>query len=353
MSAVDPKAIYVDENGDFSIRDDILHKVTAPNDVHIEVIYSGVNPADTKHAHLGIRSTVIGYDFCGRVLSVPSGSKLTKGDIVAGYTPSGMGRPSRYGTHQAHCYCPEDMIFSVPSHLPQSHAAAITVVAMTAADTVFNIFKLPLPTSPAVHNCPIVIWGASSSVGICALQFLKASGCQNILVTASLGRHELLKSLGATHTFDYNSLTVEADIAAAVQALGQGSVSHALDAAGTFTQPSSADMLARAVNSPGAILASVTKFHGGFQMPLATTKDEWRFLPPGAPEPISIPGNPERHWNAWTALEWAIKQYNTRFMLPSVEILDSTPEAALDEIIKVGNSGRGFGKLVVRQPMKQ
>lgn len=352
MVTTAPKAIFVDENGDFSVREDIHHGEMAPNDVQIEIIYSGVNPADTKHAHLGIRSTVIGYDFCGYVLSVPSGSKFSKGDIVAGYTPSGMGRSSRYGTHQAHCFCPEDMIFKVPSHLPESHAAALTVVAMTAADTVYNIFKLPLPTSPAVHTRPIIIWGASSSVGICTLQFLKASGCQNILVTASPGRHELLKSLGATHAFDYNLLTVEADIAAAVQTLGQGSASHALDAAGTFTQPSSADMLARAVNSPGAILASVTKFDGGFQMPLATTKDDWRFIPPGAPQPISIPGHPERHRNAWRALKWAIEHYNTRFLLPSVEVLEITAEEALHEIVKVGKSGRGFGKLVIRQPLK-
>lgn len=222
----------------------------SPRTMYRSRSFSLASTQRTPNMLFSVSSTVIGYDFCGRVLSVPSGSKFSKGDIVAGYTPSGIGRSSRYGTHQAHCYCPEDIIFKVPSHLPESHAAALTVVAMTAADTVYNIFKLPLPASPAVHSRSIIIWGASSSVGICTLQFLMASGCQNILVAASPSRHELLRSLSATHTFDYNSLTVEADVVAAVQALGEGSVSHALDAAGTFTQPSSADMLARAVDSP-------------------------------------------------------------------------------------------------------
>ncbi|KAF1939302.1 NAD(P)-binding protein [Clathrospora elynae] len=353
MSLNSSKALFVDQDANFSVRDDIYHEHNDPNELFIETLYSGVNPADSKHATLlGIRSTVIGYDFCGRILSAPSGSNFSNGDIVAGYTPSRIGRPTKYGTHQPQLLCPEDLVFRVPSNLSESHAAALTVVAMTAADAVFNIFKLPLPTTPAVFSSPILIWGASSSVGICAVQFLRASGCQNIFVTASPARHALLRSLGATHVFDYSSSTVVGDIAAAVEALGQGPITNALDAVGTFTTPSSADMVAQSVKNSAAILASVVKFDEGFQMPLALIKDGFHVHPLGAPHPISIPAQPERHWRAWEGFQWAVKNYGTKFKLPSVEVFDGTAEDALQEIIKVGGEGRGFGKLVIRQPFR-
>lgn len=109
-------------------------------------------------------------------------------------------------------------------------------------------------------------------------------------------------------------------------------------------------MVIQKVNNTETVLASVTRFDGGFQMPLALVKNEWRFLPPGATQSISIPGQLERQWKAWGALQWAIKNYGTQFRLPSVEIFDGTAEEALQETIKVGGLGRGFGKLVFRRP---
>lgn len=352
MTSKPGKAVYVREDGSLEIRTDSTHEEAADNELLVEVRYSGVNPADSRHSQLGIRSTVAGYDFSGRVLSAPNGSQYKEGDIVAGYTPSGIGRPLKYGVHQTHLACPDDMVFKVPANLPETHAAALTVVAMTAADAVFNIFQLPLPTSPVGNALPVLIWGASSSVGLCAVQFLRASGCQNILITASPARHELLKSLGATQVFDYNSSTVASDIAAAVEALGQGPIRHAFDAVGTFATPSSADLVVQSVKNAEAILASVTKLDGGFRMPVAYTKDGWRIQPPGAPHAIDLPSRPENHWHAWKALEWAVENYGSRFKLPQVEVFRGTAEDAMREIIMVGGMGRGFGKLVIQQPLQ-
>jgi NADPH:quinone reductase-like Zn-dependent oxidoreductase len=352
MSTSPTKALYVDQSGNHSILSNIQHEPLAPNELQIETLYSGVNPADTKHFRLGIHSTIMGYDFCGRVLSTPPNSRFAIGDIVAGYTPSGIGRPRKYGAHQARLACPEIDMFKVPSNLSQTHAAALTVVAMTAADTVFNLFELPLPDTPATFTSPILVWGASSSVGICTVQFLRASGCQNILVTASPKRHELLKRLGATHCFDYTSPNVDADIAATVESLGQGPITHGLDAVATFAPPRSSDRLAQCVGNPSAVLACVTSFDGGFQMPVATTREGWRIQPPGAPAPISLPASPDRHQRAWEGLQWAVRNYGTNFELPVVEVLSGSAEEALREIVKVGGEGRGFGKLVIRQPWR-
>lgn len=206
-------ALYVDEDANFTVRDDTSQHVPEANELLIKVQYSGVNPADVRHAQfLGIRSTIIGYDFAGRVVQAPKASIFAIGEIVAGYTPSGLNRPLKYDAHQDIIAVPDDMVYRVPSNLPESHAAALTVVAMTAADAVYNIFKAPLPTQPVLTETPLLIWGASSSVGLCALQFAKASGFRHIFVTASPARHELLKSLGATHIFDYSSPSVTGDI---------------------------------------------------------------------------------------------------------------------------------------------
>ena len=317
-------------------------------------LFSGVNPADIKHAtHLGIRSTVLGYDFCGRVITPPDGSKFREGDIVAGYTPSGLGRPKKYGTHQGLIAVPENMAFKVPPSQPRSHAAALPVVAMTAADVIFNLFSLPLPTQPAEHLRPVLIWGASTSVGICALQFARASGCRNILVTASAARHDLLKSLGATSAFDYSSPTVISDIATAVDVIGQGPISHAFDAVGSSGDLSSASMVAQCVTDPETVLSSVVlQQDPRFQMPVAMTKDDWEIHPPGAPGPVRIPARPQHHWHAWEALQWAAENYGKGFQLPSVEVFQGTGEEALQQVLQVSNGKRGFGKLVIEQPMR-
>src|SRR5699024_4561644 len=112
----------------------------------VETIYSGVNPADVKHATLlGIYPAVLGYESCGRIAQTAPGSKFHLGDIVAGYTLTGIGRPAKYGSHQHCLICPEDMVFSVPENLPQRHAACLSVVVMTACDALYNLLKFPLP----------------------------------------------------------------------------------------------------------------------------------------------------------------------------------------------------------------
>ncbi|KAL2843741.1 GroES-like protein [Aspergillus pseudoustus] len=357
MSLLPNKSIYATEDAQFIVRNDIHHDDLEYNELLIETHYSGVNPADIRHSTLlGIRSTVVGYDFAGRVISSPPGSKYKEGDIVAGYTPSGLGRPTKYGAHQDYLTVPQDDIFKVPPNLPKAHAAALAVVVMTAADAIYNLFKTPLPTTdPGFITAPILIWGASSSVGISAIQLARAGGHKNIFVTASPGRHALLKDLGATQAFDYSSPTVIEEIKSAVASLGEGPITHGLDAVGSMSSPcssSSAHLLAQAV-SDSAVLASVVLRPGTkFQMPVAAIKDGWSIHPPGAPGPVSFPTAPTRHQNAWKALLWAVDYYGTKFRFPVVEVFYVTPEEAVGELVKVAEGKRGFGKVVLKHPFR-
>ncbi|KAF3045841.1 hypothetical protein E8E11_006891 [Didymella keratinophila] len=353
MSSSSRKAIYADEEGNFIVRDDIPNHVPSENEVLVTVHFSGVNPADVRHTtQLGIRSTVVGYDFSGAVVQAPSGSDLKEGDIIAGYTPSSLGRPSKYGAHQDIISVPSDMAFRVPSNLPESHASALTVVAMTAADAMYSLFKAPLPTEPGTIDKPILIWGGSSSVGLCAIQFARASGFKNIFVTASSSRHEMLRGLGATHLFDYTSLTATTDISETVTALGKGPIAYALDAVGTQGEGDSSELILQCVDDSTYLASVVLRKSRRFQFPMATTNTDFRIHSPGAPQPISVPARPDDHWRAWKAVGWAIENYGNGFRLPTVNVLDVTAEEAIDVLINVENGKQGHGKVVFKRPFK-
>ncbi|KAJ9202162.1 hypothetical protein DTO164E3_3091 [Paecilomyces variotii] len=348
-------ALYVDDNCEFRI--DRVAPIPEPGEQEllVETLYSGANPADTKHAtQLGIYPAVLGYDFGGKILKAPLGSRLQIGQIVAGFTPTGIGRPAKYGTHQSFLACPEDMAFCVPSDMPVEHAACMATVSMTAADALYNIFGLPLPqdTLPGEKNSgPILIWGASSSVGVCAVQFARASGAYPILVTASPERHALLTGLGATHCFNYKSPTVSAEIQAALSGAQCGPIKCAFDSVGSPVGGGSAEQLAGCVPETTLLASVVVQKDPKFKMPLATTNRHVVIKIPSSPHPITIPARPADHLRAWSVMLWAVERYGTEFRLPSVEAFQGPAEEALEQVKAIGNSSRGFGKLVLRHPL--
>lgn len=75
--------------------------------------------------------------------------------------------------------------------------------------------KLPWPkhvSQPDRISTPILIWGASSSVGQFAIQILKFYGYTNIIATASSKHHAKLARYGAARLFDYRSSTVISEL---------------------------------------------------------------------------------------------------------------------------------------------
>ncbi|KAL3483134.1 chaperonin 10-like protein [Aspergillus germanicus] len=358
MSSLQNTALYVSEKIEFGIRCQQETPVPGDGELLIQTLYSGANPADVKHATLlGIYPAVLGYDFCGKVVNTPLGSKFRLGEIIAGSTPSGIGRPAKYGTHQQYLACPEDMAFSVPANLPQHHAACLSVVVMTACDALYNIFWFPLPGESDNSNesqpHPLLIWGASSSVGLSAVQLARASGVYPILVTASPKNHSLLLRLGATRCFDYKSPTVVAEINAALEDGRWGKLTRGFDAVGSQTNPSSAQLLARCVADDADLVSVVVQRDPRFKMPFATTNSDVTIHVTGMPQPITIPARPHDHERAWGALQWAVTNYGKHFELPVVEIFDGTAEEALERLHTLGSgAGQGMGKLAIQHPLQ-
>ncbi|KAJ5949623.1 alcohol dehydrogenase [Penicillium verhagenii] len=347
--------LYVDENLSFGFQQEEA-PLLEPEDgeLLIETLFSGINPADGKHATLlGIYPATLGYDFCGKVLRAPLGSKFSSGDIVAGYTPTGVDRPKRFGTHQSYLSCPEEMAFLVPPNLPYDHAACLSVVTMTAADTLYNLYKLPLPSaSPEKFPKPILIWGASSSVGICTVQLARASGVHPIFVTASPGRHHLLYELGATRCFDYKSKTVVLEIKEALAGFQSETLAYAFDAVGSHGTLDSGKLVADCSSSEQTNMVSVVlQSDPRFKMPFATPNRDVTLRVKGVPHPITIPARRDDYNHQWKAFQWAIENYGTLFRLPLVEVFSGSAGEALKEVMTLAEEGRGFGKLVLKHPL--
>lgn len=352
--------IYVDENLNFGVfHNDVEPPKLVAGEILVEASFSGANPADVKHSTLlGIFPTHLGYDLCGKVIQTAPDSAFQVGEVVAGYTPTGLGRPSKYGAHQRYTICPEDMVFRVPKNLLQSDAACMSVVTMTAADALYNNFKFRLPQETATSQAfpyiadssfgPLLIWGASSSVGICAVQLAAASGVYPILVAASSSRHELLKKLGATHCFDYRSATVVSDIKAMIQKYEEDGKAYIFDTVGT---QDAVQLTASFMNEKSEIVSVEFQKDPRFRMACGIMNADVTMKPVHLPHTVTAPARLGDHLRAWSVLEWAVANYGKGFKFEVVEVFEGSAENALEELKNLAGHGRGFGKLVLKHPL--
>ncbi|KAM0814279.1 putative Alcohol dehydrogenase [Seiridium cardinale] len=343
-------ALYVDEDGSNRVVRDMPKPEPGAGEILVEVQYSGCNIADVDHAMLGINSTVMGYDFMGKVCTAGPGSPFAVGDLVAGYTPTGIGRPAKYGAHQPFLVAPEDQAWRVPHNVPHSHAAALTVVVATAADALYNAFEFPFPgdkTLEEFKSGPLLIWGGSTSVGIAIIQLARASGAHPIFVTASPKRHDLLKSLGAAQCFDYSDPHVIAKITAAVDDEKVGSVLYAADCTGS---PEAAQKVAAIASKQAKLVSLRGQQDGRFTMPFGNKSRDMELHLPAIDRRVLIPAQPAQQARMWKGLKWAVHHYGSAFSMPSVNIFGGTAEDALDKVRAVAEGGN-FGRLVLKHPL--
>ncbi|KAI0176919.1 chaperonin 10-like protein [Pestalotiopsis sp. NC0098] len=352
MSSSNPTGVvlFANKDGTSQVLRNVAKPEPAGGEVLVKVHYSGVNPADIAHIRLGINSNVIGYDFMGEVVEAGPGSQFAVGDAVAGYTPTGIGRPMKYGSHQPYLAAPEDLILRVPKTLPHDHAAALPVIVTVAADTLYNIFGFPFPgekPSPDFQPGPLLIWGGSTSAGIAMIQLARASGAKNILVTASPRRHDLLKSLGATECFDYTDPDVVSKIKAAAEKSGDGPVLYAVDSTGA----SGVGEMVSAASSDKAKLASLRQQRDPrFKMPFSLKARDTDLEIAGIGR-ITLPAQPEQQAQLWRGLLWAVDNYGSGFSMPSVTVFEGTAEEALEKVKLMAEVGN-FGKIVLKHPLK-
>lgn len=118
--------------------------------------------------------------------------------------------------------------------------------------------SFPATVPPPLAETPILIYGAGSTAGIYAIQLLNLAGYKQVIATASKKHHEYLHSLGATHTFDYNSPTLVEDVAKSVG--GDGKVTLVVDC---ITAESTLELLSKIVSPRGKVALLLPVKEGG------------------------------------------------------------------------------------------
>jgi hypothetical protein len=105
------------------------------------------------------------------------------------------------------------LVSVIPDSLPLVNAAVLPLSISTAATALFLLLEAPLPSlNPKQIGKKVLVWGGSSSVGSSTIQLAVAAGLE-VVTTASNVNHSFVKSLGATHVFDYKDTDVLESIA--------------------------------------------------------------------------------------------------------------------------------------------
>jgi NADPH:quinone reductase-like Zn-dependent oxidoreductase len=221
-----------------------------PDEIVVKVHAIAINPIDRLKQELGDMlyghikyPFILGLDVAGEVFDL--GRNVTQfkvGDRVVAFAV-GVEKETNDSSQSAF----QEYVVVSPirtSPIPQSisfeEAAVLPLGLATAAAALFlkNRLGLQLPTTPKRKSTgkTVLIWGGSTSVGVNAIQLAVAAG-YDVTTTCSPRNFKLVKKLGATEAFDYNSKTVVNDIVKAFKgrtsagafAIGRMSTEHCLD----------------------------------------------------------------------------------------------------------------------------
>ncbi|MER5940517.1 MULTISPECIES: NADP-dependent oxidoreductase [unclassified Streptomyces] len=207
-----------------------------PNEVLVRVRAAGLNPTDWKHrangGFLGEPPFVLGWDVSGAVEAVGIGvAAFRPGDEVFGMLPY----PYGHGSHAEYVIAPVRALTHKPSVLDHTRAAALPLVSLTA----WQALTEHADVRPGQR---VLIHAAAGGVGHVAVQIAKARGAY-VIGTASAGKHDFLRGLGADELIDYR----ETDFTEAVK-----DVDVVLDTLGGETSVSSLRVL-----RPGGVVVSI------------------------------------------------------------------------------------------------
>jgi len=194
-----------------------------PNEILIKSRAVAINPVDWAMQLFGSEffsflkfPCPLGYDVAGEIVAV--GSDVTRakiGDRVLGM-PNGSGQQGKQAAFQEYTIIADNLFSLIPDTMTFEDASVIPVCLATAACGMFEKDNLALPypsLDPKPLGKTLVVWAGSSSVGCNAIQLGVAAGC-DVITTCSPNNFELVKKLGASHAFDYNSETVVSDMLA-------------------------------------------------------------------------------------------------------------------------------------------
>ncbi|EXJ53340.1 uncharacterized protein A1O5_13434 [Cladophialophora psammophila CBS 110553] len=198
-----------------------------PKELLVSVNAIALNPVDYYMRDMGAfvkgYPAIIGSDIAGTVEALgssipPSAATLfMPGTRVLAFAPAFFyqGEPP-YGGFQKKVVVPVENACVIPDTLSFVGAATLPMGVVTAWSGWTSIGLRYDTHFSASDKQGVLVWGASSSVGVCAVQTAKALGF-TVYATCSPKHHGYLRSLGAERVFDYHAATVVQDILAAAK----------------------------------------------------------------------------------------------------------------------------------------
>lgn len=180
-------------NSDTLYIGDIDRPVIKPNEVLIEVHYSGLNRADIlqregKYPPPKGESTILGLEASGLIVEI--------GEDVVGFEIGDRVMALLAGGGQAEYVSVDSkLVWKVPPELTLEQASAIPEVFLTAYQALFFEAKTETDSKVLVH-------AGASGVGTAAIQLAKSKGC-TVVTTSSQSKQDICKSLGADLTINY------------------------------------------------------------------------------------------------------------------------------------------------------
>jgi len=194
--------------------------VPRSGEVLIRVRAAGVNFADVS-ARLGFYPDappfpcVVGYEVAGTVEQAPGSTELTPGQRVVALT--------RFGGYAEAVAVPEAQVFPLPDALSFEQGATIPVNYLTAVLMLRHFGNVQAGDRVLVH-------AAAGGVGMAAIQLCRIAGAE-VIGTASVGKHAVLREAGVAHAIDYRTQDFEAEVK---RITGGRGVDIVLDATGAF-----------------------------------------------------------------------------------------------------------------------
>ncbi|KAL2686837.1 hypothetical protein Neosp_004379 [[Neocosmospora] mangrovei] len=214
----------------------------------VKVSHVAQNPTDVQSLDGNAfgDGAVLGCDFVGVVEETgPNVTGITKGTVVAGLIWGG--EIKGLGGYSDYTLADSRICFPVPLGLASAEAATLPLASTTALLSLFSKDCLAIDKHPA-ESTAVLIWGGSSSVGLYAIQIARLYGLE-VITTCSPKHHDLAKSYGAKHAFDYRDPQAADKIREAAPQLR-----YVFDTIGNETSSGTAS---RAISHPNGVLCTV------------------------------------------------------------------------------------------------
>jgi len=178
---------------------DVDRPVPLATEVLVRVHAASVNPVEPmirsgQFPLLGPPPFILGWDISGVVEDLEPGvTRFRVGDEVYGM-PFFPRAASAYAEYVA---APSRQLARKPAGLSHAEAAAMPLAGLTAWQSLVDTARLEAGQRVLIH-------GAGGGVGHLAVQIAKAHGA-HVIGTASAGKHDLLRGLGADELIDHRT----------------------------------------------------------------------------------------------------------------------------------------------------